>query len=82
MLETLFNQAIAWVFDAGISIIVGILILLIGIKVIKKVRNVLDRAMEKSGVETTLRKFLNALVYAILTGVLIFVVAGEIVEIM
>ena len=78
MLETLFNQAIAWVFDAGISIIVGILILLIGIKVIKKVRNVLDHAMEKSGVETTLRKFLNALVYAILTGVLIFVVAGEI----
>ena len=78
MLETLFDQAIAWVFDTGVNILVGLLILLIGLKLIKKLRNILDHTMEKAGVETTLRKFLDALVYALCIGVLIFVVAGEI----
>ncbi len=78
MLETLFDQAIAWIFDAGVSILVAILILLIGLKLIKKIRNILDHTMEKAGVETTLRKFLDALVYALSIGILIFVVAGEI----
>jgi len=78
MLEKLFDQATAWVFDTGMNILVAIIILLIGLKVIKKVRNILDRTMEKAGVETTLRRFLDALVYALLFGILVFVVAGEI----
>ena len=78
MFEKLFDQAIAWIFDTGMNLLVALLILLIGLKLIKKVRSILDRTMEKAGVETTLRKFLDALVYAILTGVLVFVVAGEI----
>ena len=78
MFEKLLDQAFSWVFDAGMNILVAIIILLIGLKVIKKVRNILDRTMEKAGVETTLRRFLDALVYALLFGILIFVVAGEI----
>lgn len=77
MLETLFHQAITWVFGAGVNILVALIILFIGLKLIKKVRNILDRTMEKAGVETTLRRFLDALVYALLTGILVFVVAGE-----
>lgn len=78
MLETLFDQAVTWVFDAGVNILVALIILLIGLKLIKKVRNILDHTMEKAGVETTLRRFLDALVYVLLIGVLVFVVAGEI----
>lgn len=78
MLEKLFDQAFSWIFDTGMNILVAIIILLIGLKVIKKVRNLFDRTMEKAGVEATLRRFLDALVYALLLGVLVFVVAGEI----
>lgn len=77
MIEKMFDQAIDWLFDAGMNILIGFLILAIGFKLIKKVRKILERTMEKAGVETTLRTFLDALVYVLLVGVLIFVVAGE-----
>ena len=78
MFEKMFDQAVAWVFDAGINLLVALIILLVGLKVIKKVRGILDHTMEKAGVETTLRKFLNALVYVLMVGILVFVVAGEV----
>lgn len=78
MFEKMFDQAVSWVFDTGVNLLVALIILLIGLKLIKKVRNILDHTMEKAGVETTLRRFLDALVYALLTGILIFVVAGEV----
>ena len=78
MLETLFDQAIGWVFDAGVNILVGIVLLLVGLKLIKRVRNIFDRTMERAGVETTLRRFLDVFVYVLLLGILVFVVAGEI----
>ena len=78
MFEKVFEEATSWLFGVGMNILTALVVLFIGLKVIKKVRNILDRTMEKAGVETTLRRFLNALAYALLTGVLIFVVAGEI----
>ena len=78
MFETLFNQATSWIFGVGTNLFAALLILLIGLKLIKKIRKIFDRTMEKAGVETTLRKFLNAFVYAVMVGVLVFIVAGEI----
>ena len=78
MIETLYNQVTGWLLGVGANLFASLLILLIGLKLIKKVRGILNRTMEKAGVETTLRKFLNALVYAVMLGVLIFVVAGQI----
>ena len=78
MFEKMIEQAISWVFDTGVNLLVALLILLIGLKLIKKVRTIADRTMEKAGGETTLRRFLNALLYALMIGILIFVVAGEI----
>ncbi len=77
MVEKIFDWAGSWLFDAGVRIVIALLILLVGIKLIKKVRKVMNRTMEKTGVETTLRRFLDALVYATLTGILIFIVVGE-----
>ena len=60
MFETVFDQAVTWLFGAGTGIFAALIILVIGLKLIKRVRKILDRTMEKAGVETTLRKFLNA----------------------
>ena len=78
MFEKMFEQASSWIFDTGVSLLAALIILLIGLKLIKKIRKILDHTMEKAGVETTLRRFLNALVYALSIGILIFIVAGEI----
>ena len=78
MLERLIDQATAWVFGAGANLFAALLILLIGLKLIKKVRGIFDRTMEKAGVETTLRKFLNALSYAVMLGALVFIVAEQV----
>lgn len=78
MIETLYEQATSWILSMGINLLTALIILLIGLKLIKKARNILDRMMEKAGVETTLRKFLDALVYVLLSGVLVFIVADEI----
>lgn len=77
MVEKMFDQAIDWLVKAGINIVIGLLILAVGFKLIKKVREILNHTMEKAGVEATLRTFLDALVYALLVGVLVFFVAGE-----
>ena len=38
MFEKVFEQAISWVFDTGVNLLVALLILLIGLKLIKKVK--------------------------------------------
>lgn len=77
MLESLFNQAGNWMFATGKNILIAVIILLIGLKLIKKARKFMGRTMEKTGVEPTLRRFLDALVNVLLIGLLIFVVAGQ-----
>lgn len=81
MTPDLFQQMLEkfgeWLLGAGYRVLVAVLILVIGMKLIRKVRNILDRSMEKTGVEATLRKFLDALVYAILMGLLVFMAAEE-----
>lgn len=59
-------------------ILIAVLIIVIGMKLIGKVRKILSHSMEKAGVETTLRKFLDALVYALLLGLLIFMAAEQV----
>ena len=78
MFEKLFEEATSWLFGAGTNILGALIVLFIGLKLIKRIRKIFDRTMEKAGVETTLRRFLNALAYAVMIGVLVFVVAGEI----
>lgn len=81
MTPDLFQQMLEkfgeWLLGAGYRVLVAVFILVIGMKLIRKVRNILDRSMEKTGVEATLRKFLDALVYAILMGLLVFMAAEE-----
>lgn len=77
LFQQLLERAGEWLLGAGYRVLVAMLILGIGVKLIQKVRNILNRSMEKAGVETTLRKFLDALVYAILMGLVVFMAAEE-----
>jgi len=75
--DKMMDAAAEWITGAGFRILVVALILIIGLKVIKKIRKILDRSMEKAGVETTLRRFVNALANVLMMGLLIFIAAEE-----
>ena len=75
--DKMMDAAAEWVMGAGFRILMVALILIIGLKLIKKVRKILDRTMEKAGVETTLRRFVNALANALMIGLLAFIAAEE-----
>jgi len=75
--DKMMDAAAEWVMGAGLKILMVALILIIGLKLIKKVRKLLDRTMEKAGVETTLRRFVNALANALMVGLLVFIAAEE-----
>ena len=75
--DKMMDAAAEWVMGAGFRILMVALILIIGLKLIKKVRKILDRTMEKAGVETTLRRFVNALSNALMIGLLVFIAAEE-----
>lgn len=66
-----------WLMKAGLRLLVAVLLVFIGLKIIKKVRKGMGRSMERAGMEITLRKFLDALLYAVLLGLLVFVAAEE-----
>lgn len=66
-----------WLMKAGLRLLVAVLLVFIGLKLIKKVRKGMGRSMERAGMEITLRKFLDALLYAVLLGLLVFVAAEE-----
>ncbi len=74
----IFEKITDFLMSAGWKLLIAAVILLVGLKLIRKVRDILDRTMERAGVETTLRKFLDALAYALLLGILVFIVAEEV----
>lgn len=66
-----------WLLSAGFHLLIAVLIMVIGMRLIGKVRHILSHSMEKTGVEITLRKFLDALVYVLLMGILVFMAAEQ-----
>ena len=75
--QKLMEQAGDWLIHAGLRVVIAMLLVVIGLKIIGKVRGGLNRSMERAGVEITLRKFLDARLYAVLLGFLIFMAADE-----
>lgn len=72
--ENLLNDFISWTLAHGIKLIVGLAILIIGWKLIKKVINTLNNFLDKKGFDSTLHSFLDALVNVILKTLLILTV--------
>ena len=64
----------------GMRLVTALLMVFIGLKIIKAVRTGMRKSMKRAGLEITLTKFLDALLNAVLTGILIFMTA-EVLEI-
>lgn len=75
-LETL-KGGIPGIINLGIRVLISVIILLIGFRLIKVVRKMVMRSLERAEVEITLRKFLDALLNAILSGLLVFIAAQQ-----
>ena len=64
-----------WLIDAGARLLTAAVLAFVGLRLIRAVRNGAGRSMERAGMEISLRKFLDALLYALLLGLLIFAAA-------
>ncbi|SCJ71296.1 Small-conductance mechanosensitive channel [uncultured Clostridium sp.] len=73
-LEKILNLTLAWVLTDGIKIVIGLIVLSIGWKLIKKLIKIMNGLMDKNNVDKTLRNFLDALVEVVLRVVLIMAV--------
>lgn len=75
---SMFKNVLSWLLESGVRVIIAALIVGVGLKVIGAVRRGVGRSMERAGLEITLRKFLDALLYAGLLLLLVLVAADEI----
>lgn len=62
--------------EPGTRLIIAVLLVVIGLRVIKRLRKGACRSMERAGLEITLTKFLDALMNVLLIGFLVFTAAG------
>lgn len=72
--EKILDFLLAWVLSDGIKLIIGLLVLSIGWKLIKKVIKVMNALMEKKEVDHTLKNFLDAFVDIVLKILLVVIV--------
>lgn len=72
--STLLDKFINWSIDSGVRLIVGLLIISIGFKIIKKVVNKFEHFLEKRDVDVTLRRFLKSFSIGGLKAILVLLV--------
>lgn len=73
-LEKILNVILTWVLTDGVKLVIGLIVLSIGWKLIKKLIKIMNVLMDKNNVDKTLRNFLDALVEVVLRVVLIMAV--------
>ena len=73
-LQSLINMLYGWLTTSGIRLLIGLIALSIGWRLIKKVISLLNRVLERRGVDTTLRTFLDTFVNMALKILLILCV--------
>lgn len=66
------------IINFGFRLLIAAVMLLVGFRLIKVVRRMVRRSLERAEVEITLRKFLDALLNAILAGLLVFIAAQQV----
>ena len=58
--STLIDKFINWAVESGVRLIIGLIILSVGFKIIKRIVNRFERFLEKRDVDVTLRRFLKS----------------------
>ena len=72
----LTSRLVEWLATAGAKLLIGILVILIGLKLIKTVTNRFTKFLERKSVDLTLTRFLNAFVSTCLKIFLFFCILG------
>lgn len=73
-LEKILDLVITWVLTDGVKLVIGLIILSIGWKVIKKLIKIMNSLMEKKNVDQTLKNFLDTFVEVVLKILLVLIV--------
>jgi small conductance mechanosensitive channel len=76
--EAMVAKLQEWLVDASIDLIAAIVILLIGIKIAKLSRNLIQKALEKTHVDSTLISFAGNSIYVAVLALVTIVVLGQI----
>ena len=66
-----------WLAGLGGKILIALIIFVVGRKVISLIKKMMNRSLEKSGVDVGVAKFLRSLVEFSLNVLLIFIIAGQ-----
>ncbi|WP_343101780.1 mechanosensitive ion channel domain-containing protein [Romboutsia sp. MSSM.1001216sp_RTP31141st1_G3_RTP31141_220114] len=75
-LDTLIEKFIGWVTEYGIKLIIGLIVISIGLKIIKKVVKQFGVFLEKRDVDITLRRFIQSLTAGVLKVILFIGILG------
>ena len=72
--STLLDKFVSWAIDSGVRLLIGLLIISIGFKIIKKVVNKFEHFLEKRDVDVTLRRFLKSFSIGGLKAIIVLLV--------
>ena len=72
--STLLDKFVSWAVDSGVRLIIGLLIISVGFKIIKKVVNKFEHFLEKRDVDVTLRRFLKSFSIGGLKAIIVLLV--------
>lgn len=75
-LDTMVEKFIDWITEYGIKLIIGLIVISIGLKLIKKIVKQFMLFLEKRDVDITLRRFLQSLLSGVLKIVLFIGILG------
>ncbi len=74
LLEQMFMSLQAWLFTSGVKILIGLLILSIGWKLIKRIVKIFNTVLEKRNIDPTIGSFLDGVINISLKILLILIV--------
>lgn len=77
-ISKVLDQVGPWLMDLGKNLLVALILFLIGRKLIKMVRKILDRSLDRAGMELGAARFLKAVVNVCLYALLLFMMAGQV----
>ena len=72
--STILDKFVSWAIDSGVRLIIGLLIISVGFKIIKKVVNKFEHFLEKRDVDVTLRRFLKSFSIGGLKAIIVLLV--------
>lgn len=70
----LIDKLISWAIDSGVRLIIGLIIISVGFKIIKKVVNKFEHFLERRDVDVTLRRFLKSFSISGLKAIIVLLV--------